>query len=52
MSKLFWLLFGLICTIAGSVSVFNDDYSRASYWMIMMFCCEYNLDKLNGFGKD
>lgn len=52
MSKLFWLLCGLICTLAGSYSVFINQYDKATYWMVMMFYCQYNLDKLYWSDKE
>ena len=50
--KLFWMISGLFCTLAGSYSVFINQYDKATYWMVMMFYCQYNLDKLYGFGKE
>ena len=50
--KLFWMISGLFCTLAGTYSVFINQYDKATYWMVMMFYCQYNLDKLYGFGKE
>lgn len=44
--KLFWLISGFISTVFGLYSVFQNDYSKATYWMVLMFYSQYNLDKL------
>lgn len=50
--KLFWMISGWFCTIAGSYSAFTNKYDQATYWMVLMFYSQYNLDKLYGFGKE
>lgn len=50
--KLFWMISGWFCTVAGSYSAFTNKYDQATYWMVLMFYSQYNLDKLYGFGKE
>lgn len=44
--KLFWLVTGFLSMLFSYLSLFQNNYSEATYWTLIMLYSRYEFDKI------